>query len=30
MIQASQEIDALSLGWSEQEEECAIIDYVFI
>ncbi len=26
MVKAAQEIDMLGLGWSKEEEECAIID----
>ena len=26
MVKAAQEIDMLGLGWTEEEEECAIID----
>ncbi len=26
MIEAAQEIDMLGLGWTQEEEECAIID----
>ncbi len=26
MVEAAKEIDELDLGWTEEEEECAIID----